>query len=68
MLCVAETVAFTRECEEAISGGRGALNTLKTELMRRLGQYTSYESDVPLIGLKVPRYRRDIAEITASPS
>ena len=53
VLCIAEVVGFTRDCEAAIGGGRAALGQLKQNLMRRLGELTSYPTDVNLTKLKV---------------
>lgn len=53
VLCIAEYVAFTRECETAIPGGKPALSKLRTQLKQRLGELTSYPSDVSLTTLKV---------------
>ena len=53
VLDLAERVTFTRQCEEAVNRGRPALEKFKGELLERLGQYTSLETDEPLVTLKV---------------
>ena len=60
VLCLAEGVAFTTEAERAIGGGKGAIAQLKEALMGRLRQYTSYETDVPLLSLKVKALVMDL--------
>ena len=53
VLCIAQYVAFTRECEAALPGGKPALEKLKVSLFQRLGELTSYPTNVPLSTLKV---------------
>ncbi len=53
MLCLSEVIGFTRDCEAAIKRGRQGFSDLKRELSNRLAEFTSYETDVPLLELKV---------------
>ena len=53
VLCIAEMVLFTQQAEEAIPRGRAALEGLKKELLSKLHGYTSHETEVPLLGLKI---------------
>ena len=54
MLCLAETISFTRVAEAAVGrGGKQALAQLKASLATRLQEYTSYDTDVELLSLKM---------------
>ena len=60
VLCVAEVVSFTRDCEAALARGRGGLDGLKRELLGKLKEYTSYETDVELLSLKMKALVMDL--------
>ena len=60
VLCVAEVVSFTRDCEAALGRGRGGLDALKKELLGKLKEYTSYETDVELLSLKMKALVMDL--------
>ena len=61
VLCVAEVVAFTRDCEAALKGGKQALLQLKEALRVRLNELTSFPTqDAPLTELKVKALVLDI--------
>merc|ERR1740130_1977708 len=61
VLCLAETVSFTRDAEAAIGrGGKQALAQLKATLATRLKEYTSYDTDVELLSLKMKALVMDL--------
>eukprot|EP00965_Chrysotila_dentata_P148664 4908922-Pleurochrysis_carterae.AAC.1 len=60
VLNLSECVSFTRDCEKALSGGKGALTALHAELLGRLGEYTSIECDTALLSLKVKALVMDL--------
>lgn len=60
VLCVSEMVSFTRQAESAIQRGRAALEGLKKELLSKLNDFTSTETDVPLIDIKLKSLVMDL--------
>jgi len=60
VLCVSEMVTFTKLAEGAIQRGRAALEGLKKDLAAKLNEFTSTETDVPLIDLKLKSLIMDL--------
>ena len=61
VLCLSETISFTRDAEAAVSrGGNQALAQLKATLATRLREYTSYDTDIELLSLKMKALVMDL--------
>ncbi|KAL3906894.1 MAG: hypothetical protein SGPRY_010376, partial [Prymnesium sp.] len=60
VLCLGESVSFTRDAENAMARGKQGVSALKMELVKRLQDYTSYDTDDKLLQLKVKALLLDL--------